>query len=451
MKKVLALVLTFTLVFSLSGCLNQREELGEIEVTVLDALPDTETSIEFWHIYGQGKSALLDEMIAEFEIMYPNITVESTSQGSYTDLLSKTKKAIGTGVTPDLVVGYPDHFAEYLDLGGIIPLDKFAADETFGIDLTDFIDSYLEENQQYADGMYSLPYSKSTEMLVYNKTLFAANGYTFEPNVAPTWEEIEAMADKMVGTGENQCEFLINYDSSANLFITSSRQWDAGYTNVEGEVLVDNAETKAMLNYFKGLADANILALPLEWEQSYGSENFLAQDVCMIVASSASMKYNDPSLNLPLSEQFYVGVLPAPQFEGKNLSAIQQGPNIAIMENSSDAERLASWLFITFLTNTENTARWAIDTGYLPVNTSGYNSDAYQAFLNNPGVYSIVESEAANAAYAQIAYNNYELAFAGIVSSSKVREEAGYTFESIYVGTKTVEEAIQAMVYQLTW
>jgi len=461
MKRILTLVITLVLVFSLSACLSAREETEVADVVVLDALPTEEITIKFWHIYGQGKSALLDIMISEFELLYPNITVESESQGSYGDLLSKTKKAIGTGVTPDLLVGYPDHFAEYLDLGGIIPLDKFVEHETWGVELDDFIQSYVDENQQYADGMFSMPYSKSTEMIVYNKTKFDANNISFDLNEVITWEELETYADAMVGSGANQCDFLINYDSSANLFINSSRQWGAGYTNVDGDILIDNATTKSMLTYYKGLIDDNILVLPLEWEQNFGSTNFLAGDVCMTVGSTAGIDYNNPFTQLDAADQFEIGILPVPQFEGKTQSAMQQGPNIAIMENTDDAERLASWLLITYLTNAENTAKWAIDTGYLPVRQSGYDSDVYQAFLAiatdpNPSLQDLdsrVESISANAAYASIAFNNYDPAFAGIgqISSAKVREEAGYAMDAVYVGTKTVDEAIAEMLSQLTW
>ena len=386
-------------------------------------------------------------------MLYPNIEVDSVPQGGYSDLLGKTKKAIGTGVTPDLVVGYPDHFAEYLDLGGIIPLDKFIAHGTWGIDLDDFVDSYVAENAQYADGMYSLPYSKSTEMLVYNKTIFDANGITFSNDVPVTWADIEAMADTIIGDGPNQCEFLINYDSSSNLFINSSRQFGAGYTNSDGDVLVDNATTKSMLEYFKGLFDANILTLPIEWEEDYGSTNFLAQDVCMTVGSTAGLTYNIPENNLDEADQFEIGIIPVVQKENGINSAMQQGPNVAIMENTDDAERLAAWLLIKFLTNTENTAAWAIDTGYLPVRESGFESDAYQTLLNNPDEDYKYESMAANAAYAQLSFNDYDPAFAGIgkVSSAKVREEAGYALEAIYVKTKTIEQAIQDMLDQLTW
>lgn len=455
MKRILTLVLTLTLVLSLTGCLSDRDDdkVTVGEVVVLDALPTDDIQITFWHIYGQGKSALLDQMIADFELLYPNITVESVSQGSYADLLSKTKKAIGTGVTPDLVVGYPDHFAEYLTLGGLIPLDGFVKDETFGIDLTDYIDSYVAENQQYSDAMYSMPYSKSTEMLVYNKTLFDANNITFDLNEIVTWEELETYATTMVGSGANQCDFLINYDSASNLFINSSRQWGAPYTNIDGDILIDNATTKSMVSYFAGLMDKNILALPIEWEQSYGSTNFLAQDVCMTVGSTAGIDYNNPFTQLDISDRFEIGILPVPQFEGKTQSAMQQGPNIAVLANTTDAERLASWLLITFLTNSENTAAWARDTGYLPVTYSGYDTAAYQSFLTNPTPDYAVESLSANAAYASISFNDYDPAFAGIgqISSSKVREESGYAMEAVYAKTKTVEEAITEMLENLTW
>lgn len=452
-------VATFVLVFSLAGCLSAREEEEDIEVVVLDALPDEEITIKFWHIYGQEKQALLVEMIEDFEAMYPNIVVEEESKSNYTNLLSTTKVAINKGTAPDVLVGYPDHFAEYLDLGGLIPLDKFVEHETWGVDLDDYIDSYVAENQQYADGMYSMPYSKSTEMMVYNKEFFTANGITFDDYEVLTWEEIALMKDDMVGNGQTQCEFLINYDSSANLFINSSRQWDAGYTNQAGEVLVDNADTKAMLTYFQGLIEDNILALPLEWEESYGSTNFLQQDVCMTVGSTAGLKYNLPSVQLDPADYFDVGILPTPQFEGKTQSAMQQGPNIAIMENADNAERLASWLLIKHLTEAENTAAWAMETGYLPVTYSGFNSDTYQDLMNDPGPDYIYESMVANAAFAQLSYNNYDPAFAGVglISSAKVREEAGYAMEKLYVGVKsetagkTINEIISEMLDQLTW
>lgn len=456
MKRILTLLLTVALAFSLTACLNTRGDKVEIVVNVLDELPTEVTTITFWHIYGQDKSELLDSMIAEFELLYPNIKVDSESQGNYSDLLAKTKKALGSagGAKPDIVVGYPDHFAEYMDLGGIIPLDKYIEHATWGVDIDDYQASYVAENRQYADGMYSMPYSKSTEMMVYNKTKLDALGITFEENQVVTWEELEAMASTVVGDGANQCDFVINYDSTANLFINSSRQWGAGYTNSDGDVLVDNQVTRDMLAYYEGLFEAKVLALPVEWDQLYGSANFLLGDVCMTVGSTAGISYNDPANpKNTVYADFEIGLLPIPQFEGKTQSAMQQGPNIAVMESGDDAERLASWLLIKFLTSTDNTAEWAIDTGYLPVTKSGYNSDIYQDFLSGTDLDYLVEAASANAAYVQMDYNNYDPAFAGIgkVSSAKVRAEADEILIAIYAKTKTIEEALQYMIDQLSW
>lgn len=407
-------------------------------ITILSELPSEDIVIDFWHVYGQVKAELLNEMIDEFELLYPNITVNSSSQGSYSDLLAKTKLSIMAGVNPDLIVGYPDHMVDYINMDSLIPLNDFIESSPWGIDLDDFIESYVEENNQTGYEMYSMPYSKSSEVLIYNKTAFAAFGFTFTDNQVLTWEELAVMGETMVGTGANQCEFLINYDSATNLFINSSRQWNAEYTNAEGELLLDNIETRSMLQSLKGYMDSNVLALPIEWNQYYGSSNFIAQDVCMTVGSTAGVKYNNPN------GAFEIGVLPVPQFENKTQSVVQQGPNIAILKNSTDAERLASWLLISYLTNPENTAKWATDTGYLPVTQSGYDTDTYQEFLNNPEVYNILESNTANAAYAQLAYSNFDFAFAEIggVSSASIREGVGYALQAIYLESKTIEEAI---------
>ncbi len=453
MKKFLVLILSISLIFVLGGCYGSSDDVVTKDVIVLDELPDEEISVTFWHVYGQNKAALLDRLIAEFEEMYPNVTVESISQGSYGDLKSKTISSISAGNTPDLLVGYPDHFAEYLNGRAIIPLDSFVESDTWGVDLTDFIDSYVEENQQYSDGkMYSMPYSKSTEMMVYNKTVFDANGITLPTDRPVTWEELDSYNDVLVGDGANQCEYLINYDSSANLFITASRQWGAGYTNIEGEVLIDNPNTLTMLNYISGLFDSNTLSLPLAWDADYGSANFLKGDVCMTVGSTAGIAYNVP---LPGNEgkfgEFELGILPIPQHEGGAGSVMQQGPNVAIMSDTSDAERLASWLLIKHLTSVEATAQWAIDTGYLPVRYSAYDSDLFQTFLNNPDPDYVYESMTANAAYSQVDLFQYDSAFANRVTSSDVRDEAGLALESIFAKTRSVAEAIQNMIDQLVW
>ncbi len=480
MKKALSLLLIGTFALALSGCVQIEDTPDDIDcelypthvdcledidpdnpdapglVNVLQDFPTEDITITFWHVYGDAKGALLQNYIDEFEALHPNVTVDAESQGGYDDLRNKTILAISAGETPTLLVGYPDHVAGYLNGNAVIPLDDFIKDDTWGVDITDFIDSYVEENKQYAGGlMYSLPYSKSTEMVVINKTIFEANATALEAagvglkvDEPYTWAELDIIADILVGDGANQCEYLINYDSSANFFINSIRQWDGGYTNSEGDILVDNVNTIAMLEYISDRFEDNTFALPLAWNAAYGSANFKDGDACMTVGSTAGISYNVPEVvgGVPV---FEIAVAPIPQYDLDHKSATQQGPNIAIMSDTTDAERLVAWLLIEYITNAENTAEWSMLTGYLPVRYSGYNSTVYQEFLTDPDPDYIYESMTANAAFLQLDYNQYDPAFAGTTTSSGARLQAGIVMEAIFSGTVTVQDAIDDMLYQL--
>lgn len=479
MKKLLSLLLIGIFALALTGCVDIEDPdeevdcelypthidcLGDIDVdspdapgiiNVLDTLPNEDITVTFWHVYGSEKELLLGEFITEFEELYPNITIDAANQGGYDDIRSNTILAIRNGVTPTMLIGYPDHIAGYLNGSAVIPLDDFIKSDIWGIDIDDFVKSFVEENNQYAGGlMYSLPYSKSTEMMIFNEDKFLANGITVPIDRYLSFEELEDYAEVMVGDGPNQCEYLLNYDSAANFFINSVRQWDGGYTNSNGDILVDNQNTRDMLQYIQDLFANKTLTLPLAWEADYGSDNFIAGDVCMTVGSTAGVSYNVGD------QEWDWAVAPVPQYDEDHLSAVQQGPNVAIMSNSTDAERLAAWLFITFITDAEHTARWSMLTGYLPVSYSGYNSVLFQEFLNDTSTefdYSdfLPERLAITAAFLQTEYFRYDPAFAGSVTSSGARLQAGIVMEAIYSGSRvtpysiTVDEAIADMLVQL--
>jgi multiple sugar transport system substrate-binding protein len=450
MKRIFVLMLSMTLVLALTGCIfgGGREETT---VTIPNELPDEEIEITLWHAFGDANQELLQEMFDSFNEMYPNVTINQVTQGGYDELRSATINAITAGTTPTLVMGYPDHFVEYLNGNALVPLDEYINHEEFGVDLDDFVPGFLAENQQYLDGkMYSMPFAKSTEMVVYNKTVFDSHGITIPSDEALTWTDLEGFADTIIGSGDMQCEFLYNADSAANFFINSSRQWDAGYTTTEGDVLIDNQTTRDMLEYYKELMDQNILAFPIEWDQDYGSTNFLQGDVCMTQGSTAGTRYNVPVEGQEGKfGQFEIGITPIIQLEDGTPSAIQQGPNIAMVSDATEAERLAAWLLIKHMTNTENTAFFAQNTGYVPVRLSAFNDPAYQAFLNTTDPDQLPFSMAANVAYAQVDFYQYDPAFVGRITSSTVRQEAGFMFERIYSETQTVEESLQQMLEQL--
>ncbi len=552
MKKILLSVIALVSVFVLVGCIDvattttyeltssTTSGTGTTTKVVME-IPDDEVTILFWHIFGADKSALLDQMIAEFEAMYPNVTIESQSQSDYNTLREKINTGLGVQQVPTMALGYPDHFAAYIQAGGAYSLNNFitsniryeitnSASSIFGeyvdvsTDLADFVPGYLAENNQYVNGQYySMPFSKSTETMAINRTIIKnhvaeirAAGITvsdegfFSHTTPLTFAQVQTLGTIILNeTAETdvanyQCGYLLNYDSSGNMFINMSRQFNAPYTNSAGEILINNDTTKSMLNYIDAMFNQRIFVSPIEFSQTYGSTNFKYGDICMTVGSTAGVAYNIPTAgdvqaNLKFGV-FDVDFLQVPQAvaetegaitlsDGTNnynfsgsLSAVQQGPNIGIFKNASTDEKLFAWLFIKYLTNAENTARWSMDTGYLPVRLSAYTSDVEieltktfsttfndfleiaQDFWNSEGDVDWVETDerwdylhasmVVNIARNQALYYDYDPAFpAGISSagSATVRVEAGYCIENIYNKTKTPTEALNFFLNQVDW
>ena len=233
MKKVLvSLLLLASLVlgcFGLVACDTGKKPLNqEVEVEGL-TYDGSEVEITFYHTMGANLRTVLDKYIVEFNKMYPNIKITHSQEGGYDDVRDKISKELTVGNQPNIAYCYPDHVALYNLAGSVATLDKFIDSKTEVLDANgnktivgftdeqkaDFIDAYYNEGKEFGDGkMYTLPMSKSTEVLYYNKTFFTANNL----KVPTTWDEMEEVCKKILAIDPN-C-IPLGYDSEANWFIT---------------------------------------------------------------------------------------------------------------------------------------------------------------------------------------------------------------------------------------
>ncbi len=459
MKKIFTLLFVLFLGLILTACGGKKKEQNLFNYNIINELPDKEITISFWHSFGDDKAALIQSYIDEFEEQYSNVTVEFTKEGNnYDELRDKVINNIRTGTTPTLVFTYPDHVADYLEGEAALALDPFIEDEKVGMsetELADFVQAYLDENHQTGHYM-GLPFNKSTEVLIYNKTYFEANkgkeGFTKltemynklnpesgNPQIV-TWDLIKAVALE-IKADTNAWGFA--YDSKANLFITLIRQHGGQYTNSKGEILFKNEITEQALQMYKDMYTAGAATLPIQWEQDYASTPFINKQVYMTVGSTAGINYN-----VPKDKSFEIGVAPIPQKDLNNKAVIQQGTNITMMANSTDEERLAAWLLIKHLTSKDVQIEWSMNSGYLPNRKSALESATYQAFLNNPEEDLKYVSMASKAAYLQIDYMFYDPAFPG---SSNVRRNADTAMQAALFGTKSIKQVIEDAYNDLNW
>ena len=95
---------------------------------VADCYDGSKVTITFAHTMGYSLQSVLDAYIEKFNEQYPNITVQQESYGSWYDIENRISTEILTGEQPNIAYCYPDHLAAYNNAGALVALNKFIAD-----------------------------------------------------------------------------------------------------------------------------------------------------------------------------------------------------------------------------------------------------------------------------------------------------------------------------------
>ena len=397
MKKIIAsiiLVLALCLnVFALASCQNEVQDTN-VEVPVEGFDTSTPVTITFYHTMGQNLRDVLDRYITEFNKLYPNITINHSQVGGYDDVRNQIQTEIAVGGQPNIAYCYPDHVALYNIAKATVSLDNLISSEnvvtradgsTEVLGLTqaqidDFIKGYYDEGKQFGDDkMYTLPLSKSTEVLYYNKTFFDKHNLS----VPTTWDEMEALCKKIKEI-DPDC-IPLGYDSESNWFITLCEQMGSDYTSSgDNHFLFDNETNR---NFVKKFRDWYQLGYVTTQEISGGYTSSLftkaeneGGNSYMSIGSSAGATHQRPTKGADGNYPFEVGIATVPQVDANNPKVISQGPSLCIFNKSNSQEVLASWLFVKFLaTNVDFQAEFSMVSGYIPVIKSVNNHSIYKA------------------------------------------------------------------------
>ncbi len=390
MKKLVSMIL---LVAMCLMCISAPAFALDIPETGYDG---SEVTIKFYTTMGKNLTDVLDLYIDEFNALYPNITIEYTSVGGYDDVRDQISTEITVGSQPNIAYCYQDHVALYNLARAVVTLDDLIdsdveitrADGTTEIlgltdeQKADFIEGYYNEGRQFGDGlMYTMPMSKSTEVLYYNKTFFDANNLT----VPTTWEEMEAVCAEIKKIDPNSIP--LGYDSEANWFITMCEQYDSDYTSATGDHFLFNNETnRGFVKMFREWYEKGYLTTQTLYG-AYTSGLFTSNSEIksyMSIGSSAGATYQRPAANADGTYPFEVGIATIPQVSADNKKVISQGPSLCIFNKSNPQEVIASWLFVKFLTTNVNfQAEFSMASGYVPVLKSVADNEVYAGFIAN--------------------------------------------------------------------
>lgn len=386
---------------------------GDNPINDENAIIKNQVSIELKTTAGKQNLAVINRYVESFKEVEPNVNITVTQySGDYSSLAQNIIDGFAVGNYPDLAMVYPDAVADFINYAKCYNLDSYINNATYGWseeELADIVPAFLEEGKEYIiPGTYSLPFSKSTEVVYYNKDVILRewpginNGNPITENYLNnlTWEEFwgELCPAIMAYVAEHPEEGILDttqpdyaimgYDSDANFFITLAEQYGYDYTSVDqntgkGSADFVNDGMKGLIKDLSTYANKHYI-LTQKSTGKRANDYFKTNQVLFSVGSTAGATYQVDTAN-PID----MGIMKLPHAEGKEEKVILQGPSMAFLshqknDGSIDTDRqLASWLFykhmITGKTeNGYNAAEWSFQTNYLPVLRSIYESDDYK-------------------------------------------------------------------------
>ena len=406
------------------------------------------TSITMWTSFGGEMQAFLEGIVPEFEEA-TGVTVNFETKSGYDNLKAAIVGSASTKSYPNITFGYPDHFASYVASDIIVRLDYYfengastkydyaPAGDQFKID--DFYADYMVENQtiEYDENgkgyTLGVPFNKSTETMTYNVTFFNwAKTQDSTIAVPATWDEVATQSEKILDLLEEKGVYghvvgndnkvyadsdacyaatgagaMLDFslvqdaslpgsdpassfrplgrDSQSNFFITSIRQWGGTYTTIDsegrGHLAFDSQETKDALTEMQNLYNNNYIGIPATWgEAKYCSNVFTRLNCVMTIGSSAGVDSNAPT-----GDKFDILCAPVPYKSADKKYVISQGTNLCLLDVGTEAQRVASWELMKFLSKYKN-GQFAALSGYFPASQFAYESEDYQDFLNSRAV-----------------------------------------------------------------
>ncbi len=139
----------------------------------------------------QDRATATQKAVAAFEAKNPNIKVQTEFSG-YASYVQKLTTQIAGGAAPDLIQLDRPTFGEYQQKHALVDLTPNVG-KTLHLDK---VPSELLAGEQSDGDQYAVPAGQTTQMLVYDATLFAKAGVTV-PASGWTWEQFNTDMQKV--------------------------------------------------------------------------------------------------------------------------------------------------------------------------------------------------------------------------------------------------------------
>ncbi len=342
-----------------------------IGLIAFPAIAKEKITLTFWHAMSKGHSPILEELTNRFNQSQDKVEIVLIDQGTYDDLQKKIFESIAADEPPVLAQVYENWTTKLVKANVIEDVQRYIGPVFTQEEIDDIIKGFQKSNT-WDDIMYTVPFNKSITILYANTDLV--------PTIPTTWDElVEAAKAATKDVDGDGFIDIYGYGIRPNVdaFNIFLRQAGGTFLN-EGqtEAIFNNEAGQRALQFMHDMIYKHKCAVI---NNGYLNDPFGEEKLAMYMDTSVGIPYTIKAVG----DKF--NWTTAPVVADQEQAAIFAGTNIAVFSKHSEDVKLAAMLYLKYITNTENTIYWAVNSGYLPVRYSAFETNEWKNYLvNNP-------------------------------------------------------------------
>ena len=327
------------------------------------------TTIEAWYPWFGVEASLFESQVTEFNRTNTwGISVQATSQNSYTELYSNVTSALPTPDRPQIVIGLPEYELGWDAGGDVVDLTGYVNDPENGLaanDVRDFPPVFW--SQDVAGGRrFGVPAERGARFLIYNSSWARGLGFDAAPRTADEFRQQacrahQSMSSDQDKSNDGQGGWLV--DTNPMTFLSWTMAFGGGVLEGGGYRFL-TPKNLAALTYVKQLYDDGC-----SWSATPGQDAptaFANRTALFATAGIEELpEYSRAMAAADNADEWTVLSFPGPDQSGLAI----YGSSYVLLKSTPQMQ-LASWLFVRWLLSPENQSKWVETTGLFPLRTS---------------------------------------------------------------------------------
>jgi len=329
-----------------------------------DALKGME--ITAWIPWFGLESSLFNAMVDDFNGTNEwGIKVSAESQVNFSYLYENVMASLPTRARPDVVVALPEHALGWAANDVLAELTPYVEDPLYGIDSGDFASVFWDQDKSGGQRV-AIPAQRTARVLLWNETWAGELGFDLPPASPDKFRQQACRAHQSMKSDDTPA----NDGKGGWVLDTKPMTAYAWLLAFEGGVLEGNdyrfltPNNIKAFEFLKGLTEENCA-----WQAPANVDpvtDFATRQALFITAGLEDL----PTISRAFAAAGNTDKWTALSFPGENEDAlVVYGSSYAVLKSTPEAQ-LAAWIFIRWMLEPEQDARWVETTHLFPLRSS---------------------------------------------------------------------------------